>query len=74
MIHNDWGAGYCAEVRITTSSSEPVDWKVSFPYQGTLSQLWNAIYTASGGRITAEGLSWNDTVRAGQPIVFGFCA
>jgi endoglucanase len=73
-ITNDWGAGYCAEVRVSTASEVPVDWTVQFTFEGRISQLWNAIHQIVGNQVTAEGLSWNNTVRAGQPIAFGFCA
>jgi len=72
-IQADWGVGYCAEVHVTTESENPVDWRVSFPYAGQITQLWNAVYQAEAGTAIAEGLSWNDTVRKGSPVIFGFC-
>ena len=66
--------GYCAEVRITTTSATPVDWKVTFTFEGKISQLWNAIFTTQGNQLTAEGVAFNNLVRAGQPVIFGFCA
>lgn len=74
MINDDWGAGYCATVTVSTTSTANVDWRVSVPLAGTITNLWNATYTVSAGILTAEGLSWNNFVRAGQPAVFGFCA
>jgi len=78
IVNASWNTGYCAEVRVTSASTEPVDWVVTFPFEGSITQLWNAIYTIqpteSGGEVTAEGLSWNDTVRSGEPVIFGFCA
>jgi endoglucanase len=73
VIRNDWGAGYCADVVVSTAGPAPVDWRISVPITGTLTQLWNAIYTVSGGVLTAEGLSWNNLVYPSQPVTFGFC-
>ena len=73
-INNDWGTGYCANVTVSASGSSPVDWRVSFPIAGTLTQLWNALYSVNAGVVTAEGLSWNNLVQPVQPVVFGFCA
>jgi cellulase/cellobiase CelA1 len=74
VIRDDWGAGYCADVVVSTAGPAPVDWRISVPITGTLTQLWNAIYTVSGGVLTAEGLSWNNLVYPSQPVTFGFCA
>ena len=71
---DDWGAGYCATVTVTTASSAPVDWRVTFAIEGRLRELWNAAYNVSGSQLTAEGLSWNNLVTRTQPVTFGFCA
>jgi endoglucanase len=66
VIRDDWGAGYCADVVVSTAGRAPVAWRISVPIAGTLTQLWNAIYTVSGGVLTAEGLSWDDLVYRGS--------
>jgi endoglucanase len=71
---SDWGSGYCSDVIVSTSGAAPVDWRVSFAVTGRVTQLWNAIWSASGGVVTAEGVAWNNLVYPGQPLVFGFCA
>jgi endoglucanase len=71
---NDWGAGYCANVTVSTTSAAPVDWRVTFVIAGRVRELWSAAYTAVGSQITAEGLSWNNLVTRTQPVTFGFCA
>ena len=73
-IVDDWGSGYCAQVTVSTAGPGAVDWRVSVPISGTLTQLWNALYSVSGGVLSAEGVSWNNLVRPGQPVSFGFCA
>jgi len=73
-VTSDWGAGYCTNVVVSTSSKTPIDWRVSFTIQGTVRELWSAVWSQSGSTVTAEGLSWNDTVKKGSPANFGFCA
>lgn len=74
VVTSDWGAGYCAAVTLTTPSTTPVDWRVRFPIEGRVHELWSAHWSQSGTQVTAEGLSWNDTVRQGGPVHFGYCA
>ncbi|MCZ6555660.1 MAG: cellulase family glycosylhydrolase [Candidatus Dadabacteria bacterium] len=73
-INDDWGAGYCAQVDVTNGTSLPVDWIVSFTIEGSIRNLWNAVYQQSGNTVTAEGVSWNNTVQPGGTVNFGFCA
>jgi len=73
-INDDWGAGYCAQVDVTNATSSAVDWIVSFTIEGSIRNLWNAIYQQAGNTVTAEGVSWNNTVQPGGTVNFGFCA
>lgn len=70
----DWGRGYCSDVIVSTGGATPIDWRVSFAVSGRVTQLWNAVWSSTGGVVTAEGVSWNNLVHPGQPVVFGFCA
>ena len=74
IINDDWGAGYCAQVNVVNSTSSAVDWAVSFTIEGTIRNLWNAIYQQVGSTAIAEGVSWNNTVQPGGAVNFGFCA
>ncbi len=73
-INDDWGRGYCAQVDIINTTSSPVDWTVSFPIEGSIRNLWNAIYDQEDDIVTAEGVSWNNTVQPNGTVNFGFCA
>ncbi len=73
-INDDWGRGYCAQVNVVNSTSSAVDWTVSFPIEGTVRNLWNAVWEQNGNTVTAEGVSWNNTVQPGGRVNFGFCA
>jgi endoglucanase len=74
VITADWGNGYCADVYVTNSGSSGIDWTVSFDIEGTIRNLWSAYYEQNGSTVIAEGLSWNNVVRAGGSVSFGFCA
>jgi len=71
---SDWGTGYCRAVTLTTTNARPVDWRISFAVDGSVRELWSARWSQSSSRVTAEGLSWNNTVVRGAPVQFGYCA
>lgn len=73
-INDDWGAGYCAQVDVINETSSSVDWTVSFSIEGTIRNLWSAEYEQDDNIVTAEGVSWNNTVQPGGTVNFGFCA
>ncbi len=75
QVTTDWGAGYCANVVVSSTSASPVTWTVNVPVaNGKVTTLWEANYSVAGNTITATGKPWNATVKAGQSATFGFCA
>ncbi|UCE63909.1 MAG: glycoside hydrolase family 9 protein, partial [Nitrospirota bacterium] len=74
VTQSEWTSGYCADVHVRNTGTAPVDWVVDFQIEGTIRELWNALYTVTGQTVTAEGLDWNNLVYPNQPVVFGFCA
>ncbi|MDQ3800905.1 MAG: cellulose binding domain-containing protein, partial [Acidobacteriota bacterium] len=73
-VVNDWGGGYCADVTVTNTTTNPIDWIVSFPVEGTVSGLWNVSYVQNGNTVTAEGFSWNNIIQPQSALAFNFCA
>jgi endoglucanase len=71
--NNDWGSGYCKEMRVTNTNSFPIDWLINIPVEGNVTSIWNAVYTQNGNDIAVGGASWNDILQAGQAASFGFC-
>lgn len=71
--NNDWGSGYCKEMRVTNTNNFALDWSIKIPVEGNVTSLWNAVYTQNGNEITVGGTSWNDILQAGQATSFGFC-
>ena len=74
-VTTDWGAGYCADVTVSTTSTKAVTWTVKVPVtKGKVTTVWEANYSIAGKTITATGKPWNATVKSGAPKTFGFCA
>lgn len=73
ITNNDWGTGYCKEIRVTNTNNFVIDWSVKIPVEGTVTSLWSAVYTQSGNEITVGGASWNDHLQPGANTSFGFC-
>jgi cellulase/cellobiase CelA1 len=61
-------------VTVKNTGSGNVDWVVTFDIQGKVRNIWNETYTQTGSKVRAEGVSWNNIVRAGSSVSFGFCA
>ena len=79
LITNDWGTGYCADVTVSTDSTTPITWTTevpltTYPQNGTISSLWNAVWSVTNNIMTASGVEWNTTVTSGSPATFGYCA
>lgn len=72
---DDWGSGYCSNVKVTNPDSSPLDWRVSLSVDGTITHVWNASATpSSGGQTTFVGEDWNAQLEPGASTSFGFCA
>ncbi|MGR9053645.1 MAG: cellulose binding domain-containing protein, partial [Gammaproteobacteria bacterium] len=62
------------DATVTNHGSTTVDWTVSLTVDGTLTQIWNAVYQANGGETLFGGVDWNNLLAAGAQTTFGFCA
>jgi expansin (peptidoglycan-binding protein) len=68
-----WSSGYCANVKVTNPNSSSLTWSVTLDVGGSVTNLWNAVWTQTGTMLTASGISWNATLDAGASTEFGFC-
>jgi chitin-binding protein len=71
---SDWVTGYCANVDVKNTGAAAVQWQVSMAIQGTITSLWNGVYTQSGTTLNVTGAGWNNALAAGGTVQFGFCA
>ena len=87
-ITSSGGGTYCANVTVSTTSTDPVRWRATIdhttpgltaPANWLVTQptnFWNATsvsFTALTGTWVLRGLSWNELITAGQPQTIGFC-
>jgi cellulase/cellobiase CelA1 len=43
--------------------------------EGTITNLWNGVYTQTGSSVTVSGVDWNAVLQPGQSTnSVGFCA
>ena len=72
---SEWDSGFCENVKVTNSDTTDTKWSISTQVDGTIYNLWNAIYTqSSDGKLEARGVSWNEIVKANSSVEFGYCA
>ncbi len=73
-ITSDWASGFCADVKVTTTSLSPITWQGQLAIGGTTTSLWNAVASGTSGTVTVKGEAWNPMVSASSPSTFGYCA
>ncbi len=73
-IVNQWQGGFQVTVTVTNGSAPRSSWRVAWTFGNgqTITQLWNAAYSASGSTVTATNLSYNGRLGAGASTTFGF--
>lgn len=76
-VSQDWGSGYCADIKMTNGGTSSTDgWILtwSFPSGQTVASLWNASYVQSGADVTVNDLGWNGAIAPGASVTVGYCA
>ena len=71
-----WGNYVNATIRIENQGSQDIeDWKISFDYDGTIDNIWNAdILSCENGHYIIGAKSYNQKIAKGQTISFGMIA
>lgn len=75
VITNQWPGGFGASVTITNTGSTTINgWTLTWSFANgqTITQIWNASYSQSGGNVSASNLSYNGTIAPGSNTNFGF--
>lgn len=76
-VYDDWGAGYCARVRLTNAASVPTTgWTVVVNSgNSSVTGWWNTSSNLGTGNHTLVPVGWNAAINAGVTNVdTGFCA
>ncbi|WP_345561392.1 GH12 family glycosyl hydrolase domain-containing protein [Nonomuraea rosea] len=73
---NAWNTGYVIQPVTVSSTTARTSWTVTFalPAGHTISGIWNASYTVSGGTVTVRNLAHNGAIGPGASTSFGYQA
>ncbi|TDE53615.1 glycosyl hydrolase family 5, partial [Nonomuraea mesophila] len=73
--HGSWPGGFIAQVVIENTGRQSVDgWSLRWSWLGgqRVKEGWGVKLAQSGSVVTATGLGWNDRIKPGRSVTFGF--
>ena len=75
-VLKSWNGGFKAEIHITnTGTSSIADWDLLFDFAPQIENIWRAeIITHENGSYRISGISYTDTLAAGETLTIGFKA
>ncbi|HEY3607278.1 MAG TPA: cellulose-binding domain-containing protein [Pseudonocardiaceae bacterium] len=76
-VMNSWNTGFTANLTVTNTGTSTVNgWTVAFTLAAgqTITNGWNATYSANSGAVTATNLAFNASIPPGGMVTFGFQA
>lgn len=74
-VNNRWSGGYCATVKVTNPNPTAMTWSGTLQIEGSVSNVWNAEWSAKGSSLTLQGIAWNRILAPmGKNESVGFCA
>ncbi|HVU66119.1 MAG TPA: endo-1,4-beta-xylanase [Ktedonobacteraceae bacterium] len=74
-VTNQWPGGFGVNVTIANTGSSTINgWTLAWTFANgqTITQIWNASASQSGGSVRATNLSYDATIAPGGNISFGF--
>jgi len=75
VITNQWQGGFGSSITITNMGNTSINgWTLTWTFANgqTITQIWNATETQSGGNVSATNVSYNGTLAPGSNTNFGF--
>lgn len=75
VVQNQWSGGFTANITLNNTSSSALNgWVVKFTFPATqaITQGWSASFSQQGEQVTAQNLSYNGSIAAGNSTSFGF--
>lgn len=75
VVTSQWPGGFGTNVTITNTGTTTINgWTLTWTFANgqTISQIWNASDTQSGGSVSASNLSYNGTIAPNANTGFGF--
>lgn len=75
-IEKSWNGGFVAEITITNTGDTDIEnWQIEFDFAPDIQDVWRGeLLQKDGDRYTIQGLSYNDTIDAGESVTIGFKA
>ena len=75
-ITNDWGSGYCADVKLTNGLPEATSkWRVMMDLKSTqITGAWGVASSATTGMAAMTPVSYNTNIAPGGSVSYRFCA
>jgi hypothetical protein len=75
-ITNDWGSGYCADVKLTNGLPNATSlWTVLMDLKtSSITSSWGMNRSASTGHATMTPVSYNTQIQPNATVQYGFCA
>ncbi|MGW4643605.1 cellulose binding domain-containing protein [Sphaerisporangium sp. NPDC004334] len=76
IVANQWRGGFTANVTITNLGDALTSWRLTWSFTAgqTIAYKWNAVYTQTGGDVTASNVSYNGSLATGASTLIGFIA
>jgi hypothetical protein len=72
-LDSSWSTHHQVSATVTAGASPLSGWRVSWPAQGSVTQVWNGVLASPTTPVTTVGNApYNGTVGAGQAVTFGF--
>jgi cellulase/cellobiase CelA1 len=74
-VTSQWSGGFGTSITITNTGSTAINgWTLTWSFANgqTITQIWNATDTQSGGNVSATNLSYNGSIAPGSNTNFGF--
>ena len=74
-VHGSWPGGFTTQVWLTDTGTRALNgWNVKWAFTRgeSITQMWSAAPTQSGATLQAANLGYNQVVKPGQTITFGF--
>lgn len=77
VIDSQWDAGYCVQATVGNAGDTTVTWSKSWPVDGAITQIWNAISSEvevdGEAMVLFSGVASNATLAPGEDAKFGYC-
>jgi endoglucanase len=75
VTHGSWPTGFTTQVTVKNTGRRSIDgWKLRWSFLGgqQVGHAWSVSVDQDAATVTAKSLPWNDRIRPGHSVTFGF--